>query len=119
MERTTTLKMLLGTYVAAAFVVAPGMAGAAKSYQGDDWSQDLDDYRQMQTCDVETDGKAVHSDAKLRNGSTKQRTAVDSDGGGNACATSARTVSDIIQHRTCEEKPAWPDDCGNWVGTGA
>jgi hypothetical protein len=37
MQRTTTLKMLLGTYVAAAFVVAPGMAGAAKSYQGDDW----------------------------------------------------------------------------------
>lgn len=119
MRRATTLKMVMGSYVAAAFVVAPGLAGAAKSHQGDDWSQDLDNFRLMQTCDVEADGKVVHSDARLHNGSTKQRAAVDSDGSGNACAVSARTVSTITQHRTCEEKPRWPDDCGNWVGTGA
>ena len=116
---TRMLKAALGTCAASAFVIVPGMAGAAKSYQGDDWSQDFNNYRQMQTCDQESDGKDVHSDAELRSGTTVGRASVDTDGSGGSCGSSARFSSDIRRHRTCEDIDFWPDKCDNWVGTGA
>lgn len=113
------LKASVGGCVAAAFVVLPGVAGAVKSYQGDDYSYDFNNYRQMASCDGESDGHDVHSDAKLANGTTVTRASVDTDGPGNSCGTSIYLPSDIVQHRTCEDIDFWPDKCGNWVGTGA
>jgi len=113
------LKATLGSCAAAALVVVPGVAGAVKSYQGDDYSFDTMNWRQMYTCDREADGKDVHSDAKLANRTTVGRASVDTDGPGGTCGSSVLLSSDIVQHRTCEEIDWWPDKCGNWVGTTA
>jgi len=114
-----SLKVTLGSCMAASFVVVPGVAGAAKSYQGDDFSYDHNSYRQISTCDMESDGHDVHSDARLSNGSVVGRASVDTDGPGNSCGSSVHLSLDITQHRTCEDIDFWPDKCGNWVGTGA
>ena len=114
-----TLKATLGGCIEASFVVVPGVAGAAKSYQGDDYSYDFNGYRQITTCDGEADGHDVHSDARLSGGITVGRASVDTDGPGNSCGSSVYLAANITQHRTCEDIDFWPDKCGNWVGTGA
>ena len=112
-------KVAVGSCTAAAFVVVPGVAGAVKSWQGSDFSVDHNSYRQITTCDEESDGRGVHSDAKLENDTTVGRASVDTDGPGNSCGTSIFFSLNIIQHRTCEEIFLWPDICGFWQGTGA
>lgn len=117
--RRRGLKAMVGGAAAAAFVVVPGLAGAAKSYQGDDYSYDFNSYHQIASCDMESDNHGVHSDAKLSNGQTIGRASVDSDGANNGSCGSSANLGIIIQHRTCEEINFWPDNCGSWVGTGA
>jgi hypothetical protein len=116
MKRNTTLKVALGGYAAAVAFVVPGVADATKSVQGDDYSFDRTGQRDMYTCDKESDHRRVHADASLVNGESRQVT--DSDGANNACALSPYWPSRIRRHRTCEEINLYPDNCGNWQGTG-
>lgn len=82
------------------------------SWQGDDYSQDLNSITQVKACDGEVDGHGVHSDY-YRTGSPTQYQ-VHNDGGSGTCATSG-TGNKLYSHRIVEEISFAEDPKGPWV----
>lgn len=114
-------RYVAGGYALSTALLAPAVAGAVTSYQGNDYSQDFESYTKMKVCDMETDGKKVHADVDLTD--SYELRVEDGDGGGNACAyggpwkTPENKVLHIQRHRTVES--AYLGDLlGDWEDTG-
>lgn len=84
------------------------------SYQGDDYSTDQNDNRQVAVCDEESDGHGVHSDYTV-NGSGITQQIRDGDGAHNGCAFTGVYSQHIYKDRAVEEVPRAPDYFGGYV----
>lgn len=118
MAPRTTWRAGFAALVAAGTLLLPAGAMAVSSYNGADYSTDLNGGHQIKTCDQESDSEQVHADGIFRNGVTKGSIARDADGNNGRCATSGYDARVLRKHRTCEERDFAPDECGNWRGTG-
>lgn len=113
------------TLAAGLLVVPASVAGAVRSTQGDDYSEDFNIWKNIRTCDMENDSRQVHADFGVRKangtGSTSQKQATDGDGANNSCATANVAGYDgcfvVSRHRTVEEINFQPDLIGNWQVT--
>ena len=103
--------------LAAAMLSAPAVAGATYSYQGSDYSYDSSSRTKMTTCDKESDSTPVKGHYKRNNGSTGDVRDADGNNGvcGSGWANNANPSMYVVEHKTCEYRSFWPDECGNWV----
>lgn len=99
--------MLAGSY---------GAAGAAFSYQGDDYSWDYNSSTSLRNCDMEADSTSTKGIYDFNSSGGSDGNVSDQDGANGVCA-SKNTGGTIDRHRTCENPNWWPDTCGNWAAT--
>lgn len=112
----TIRKAIIAILLLAVVLAASGtLAGAVKSYNGDDYSEDFDG-SYIETCDMESDETKVKSQADDDNVGSGSDAAKDVDGNNGICGTANMGWS-IYRHRTCEYRSLWPDACGNWQAT--
>jgi hypothetical protein len=98
---------------------APGVAGAAYSYQGSDYSYNNSTRTIMYACDKESDETKVKANYRRASGSYLGNV-YDVDGNNGKCAsgytaTQYDSRDTVVEHKTCEYRSFWPDECGNWV----
>lgn len=115
------MRQLIRSVVFSVLVVLASSVGthaavAVKSYQGADYSYDYDSKHKMRTCDQESDSTPVKGVYERENGSRGD--VKDADGNNGVCGSGY--VGDghwVERHKTCEYRPLWPDECGNWQAT--
>lgn len=96
------------------WAVSFGVAGAAFSYEGSDYSYDYNSKSYIATCDQESDSTPVKGEYDFNNSGGSDGNVKDSDGNNGSCA-SKNTNGVIVRHKTCEYRSFWPDTCGSWV----
>jgi hypothetical protein len=71
----------------------------------------------MTTCDSESDSTKVKANYRRNNASTGNVYDVDGNNGrcGSGWVNTANPDLYVVEHKTCEYRTAWPDECGNWV----
>lgn len=114
MARVRTLGALgLGI---ALVVISPLVASAVTSYHGADYSYDSNSKTRMTACDMESDQTKVKA-VFHRTGAygLSDHDVYDTDGNNGVCASgNLPSGTTVIEHKTCEYRSFWPDDCGNW-----
>lgn len=84
------------------------------SYEGSDYSQDLNTASQVKACDREADARDVFAQFKVRGVGDPQRV-YDSNGANNACVYSGSYGDNAIYaHRIVEDVTFGPDLQGRW-----
>lgn len=101
---------------AAVLTASWGVASAATSYQGSDYSQDYNSKHNMRNCDQESDSTATKGIYDFNGSGDSNGNISDQDGNNGVCASKA-TGGTVNRHRTCEIPNWWPDQCGNWQAT--
>ncbi|MET4076863.1 hypothetical protein ABIB53_000011 [Janibacter sp. UYMM211] len=100
--------------VTAVLLLNGGAAVAVSSYQGSDFTRDLDSRREVMACDMESDGNGVRGEY-VPNGTSSTHTIYDGNGASNTCAHSGSYSARIYKHRVTEVLELEPDAHGAWV----
>ncbi|RBY96936.1 hypothetical protein DQ237_04830 [Blastococcus sp. TF02-8] len=94
---------------------APATAGIGLiSYEGSDFSQDVNTSSAVRACDGESDSHGVHADFTTKGSGVVQQIR-DGNGANNSCAyTGSYGDYKIYSHRAVEEINGAPDNFGDW-----
>jgi hypothetical protein len=111
MSRRLALAFLSCAVVGA--LTVPPMAGAIRSYEGDDYSYDDLNVTRVVICDRETDGSGAY--AKFRPVGTNSDSRVDDGNGSQSGCGYTTQFSRVYLHQACEQRRFVPDGCGNRV----
>ncbi len=93
-----------------AIAMLPGLAGAASSWYGSNYSFD-DGWTYIWACDGESDGNGAYAKYD-RAGASDQR--VDDQNGSQPGCGGMGPFYPIYRHHICESQ-FWSDPCGSWV----
>ena len=89
-------------------------AAGLMSKEGSDYSVDWNLIRQVDACDMESDGHGVHADYLVIGSGTNQQVR-DGNGANNGGESSGVYSAKIYRHRIVEEIPFDNDQFGPWV----
>lgn len=110
---------LIVVAAAAATLTGSGIANAARSYQGADFSQDSNFNRTITACDEESDNHGVRADVIINGIPNHNYKVADHNGAHNACiSTTTIDGRTIYKHRIVEEVNAGLDYKGHYVFAG-
>lgn len=107
--------VVTGTVCFLVILGAPAALGAQGlfSYEGDDYSRDFNDIKNVRACDMEGDSHGVHADYQRQGSGTTQQVR-DGNGANNGCENAGNSQNLITQHRAVEEINLSPDQFGPW-----
>lgn len=89
-------------------VLLPGTAFGGRVYQGDDYSQEVNNRHNMVVCDYERDGNQAYSLYHTYSGGFFRW---QNTSGAGSCARDSYRPSQIFDHKTCEDRKFRPDPC--------
>jgi hypothetical protein len=111
-QRAALFGVTLATVVGGA-----GSADAVQglySWDGNDYSHDINYVKAVEVCDQESDNHGVHADFRLV-GSSENLQVRDGNGSASPCGVTPNQNQKIYRHRVVEEINFQPDQFGSWV----